>query len=245
MARSTAWKQLERDIGRFFGTMRKVGSGGMGRADHVRSDAHHPVIFIEAKNRKSYGAVAVASKIARDEAAKSGRVGALLFPGQKPIIAVHSSDLLKFANGMYGTNPYQIASRCYLYIAPHIRNSFRDLDDAEGLAAMEDMPMSVLVIKQPRMQGFLLVFRTAYLEEICRWRIAGMELVNRVATRAGRLEHVEEVPMDAIHFMEVDSSQPLIATRVDELERFQHHWHPPKLKKDKNGKSCTTGEDDD
>lgn len=244
MARSTAWKQLERDVGRFFGTMRKVGSGGMGRGDHVRSDAHHPEVFIEAKNKKVYGAVITTLQTVRKEARKTKRVGILLFPGESAeTIAVHSDDLpsLGCAAVHSARDPFEFARLCHVHIAPSLRKDFQDFTDAEDLARDEGRTFTVLVCKKPGTRGFVLVFRPRALRVITKWHIAGSNLINTVL--AGSLRYDElcaEITSDMRNLIACDeyrighvSEGGWLGRYTQRLIDFDHHWQIPKKKRKK------------
>ena len=99
----TSWKQVERDVGRYFGTMRQVGSGSLGRQDRSRSDVQHPGVFIEAKRRKRYNPLARTLYDLRKESKKKQRHGCLIFPqpAGSTLVAIHSEDLLPVISDIF------------------------------------------------------------------------------------------------------------------------------------------------
>jgi hypothetical protein len=52
-----AWKAFERRVAAFWGCLRNIGSGTLGRPDLLSaSDSTHPYLFIEAKHHKRHAA---------------------------------------------------------------------------------------------------------------------------------------------------------------------------------------------
>ncbi|MFA5525269.1 MAG: hypothetical protein WC992_00395 [Acholeplasmataceae bacterium] len=222
MARSTAWKQLERDAGQYFGVMRNIGSGTMGRADHEAGDAHHPALFLEMKNRKEYAAVTAALLRCRQAAAKEGRLGILLFDNA---LVTHSDDFGRLGELLTASMLGDPTSLCpaVLYTdkmrqirsetPARLRKEFAALGDAEQLAPRYDRQCAVLIFRSPRSRGFALALRPANLGFVWRWHLAGAKLVEE---RGG--------PMSAVWHESA-------AEFKNQLDRFQHRWSPPRKRK--------------
>ena len=224
----------------------------MGRADHVRSDAHHPVIFIEAKNKKVYAAVVDALTDVRKEAKKTDRAGVLMFlgdpkqPPREPLLAIHSSDLIRV--GMWAwkdiiESPFHLIRGCHASVCTSIRKDFKDWDDANELAKQEGRPITVLAFKKPNSAGFVLVLKTRSLIDVMCWHIAGQLLINEVAKAAGRDDQYADLSQYETYY--VDRSMPgldaWVASHLGALRDFGHHWQPPK-KKRKSGNERQTDE---
>ena len=223
--------------------MRKIGSGSMGRGDHVKSDAHHPRLFIEAKNRKSYAPVI--NCLAEAKKSRKGGIAALIFP-QYPtpnndmVIAVHSADLLELGYvDCVATSPYDFANRCYLCQSDRIRSEFKDLEDAEALAETEGKHISILTCKKPRSKGFVIVMRQRDLRTVCAWRLAGSQLVSDICFENDAMEHADFTPRKG-YALSVAQPGANVGIQViallaqecfEELKHFDHQWQIPKKRK--------------
>ena len=225
MARSSAWKNTERELGKYFGVMRKIGSGSQGRSDHVRSDTHHPEIFMEAKNRKSYAAV-VNELLKRRSQRKDNEVVTLVFRGDIETLAVHSKDLTKLLSPNYVWRQFS---------NPKLRVDFKDYTDAKGLAALESKPHTLLACKKPRMHGFCFISERDSLLAIAKWSLAGTMLVNKIASDNNKPEHCVEVDGVDTELLKDPHRVNDVVEMMGKLMQFTHHWQIPKeRKKDSN-----------
>lgn len=200
----------------------------MGRSDHVRSDAHHPEIFIEVKNKKVYTAVVDHLKDVRKEAEKIGQVGFLNFPEQGTV-AAHSSDLVKMALSM--TIPGEGILATYESVAtevPKLRKSFKDFADAQYLAEEEGQGITVLAFKKPKIHGFVLLAKMEQIVDITRWHVAGQYLINTILNGAGRDELRPDITEEMRMLYGLDS---IVVDYLQKLTKFKHHWQVPKRKK--------------
>jgi len=98
------WKQVERRVAAFFGTLRNRCSGSSGRSDESASDSVHPVLYIEVKHGdlarflNAEGRAMVADGVASAKAECKRFVG-VLHPkhGEGFWILIHSGDFLAVA----------------------------------------------------------------------------------------------------------------------------------------------------
>jgi hypothetical protein len=95
-----AWKAFERRVAAFWGCLRNIGSGTLGRPDLLSaSDSTHPRLFIEAKHHKRHAARTLWDKT-KALAKKEGKTPILALgdcgrPGWLAVI--HSDDLVEVA----------------------------------------------------------------------------------------------------------------------------------------------------
>jgi hypothetical protein len=91
-----AWKQAERRIASFFGTVRAVLSGSSNRDDKGCSDSIHPRLFIEAKYREKHQVRSLHDKT-KALAAKEKKIPVVaLVDKSRPgfLICVHCDDFV-------------------------------------------------------------------------------------------------------------------------------------------------------
>ena len=94
MTHKNTWKQRERQIAKFFGSVRTPLSGGASR--HTRSDSLHEHLFVETKMRKVFAVLNLwrETKVLADEENKIPVV-CLAEKGKKGFwVLCHSSDLI-------------------------------------------------------------------------------------------------------------------------------------------------------
>lgn len=92
-----AWKQVERRIAKFFGSVRTPLSGG--NSGHTRSDSLHSVLFVEAKHRKVHSAVTL-WRDTKELADKEDKIPVICLAEKNKKgfwVMVHSDDLLNVA----------------------------------------------------------------------------------------------------------------------------------------------------
>ena len=90
------WKQAERGISAFFGTVRNPLSGEMSK--HTSSDTLHPRLFVEAKYRKRHTTWSL-WRDAKDKADKENKLPVLALKEKGKhgfLVVVRSSDLNEF-----------------------------------------------------------------------------------------------------------------------------------------------------
>lgn len=95
MPPTKTWKQAERKVAAWFGTLRQRLSGSSGRADETAADTKHPTLFIEVKYRATHQVRSLMDST-RKLAAKEGKTAviALVSKGKSGFLAVvHSDDL--------------------------------------------------------------------------------------------------------------------------------------------------------
>ena len=228
------WKQLERDFAKYFGVMRNVGSGTMGRADHSPTDCHHPCLFHEAKRRKEYNPIYASLMKVRETARCQGRLGVLLLPGDAddphPTIVVHESELMQLAEAHFcvkeGGTPLSFVLQCQAEIVNRLRKSFDALTQAEEI--MQRYPQyraAVLGIRRAGSPGFAMAFRPHHLPLIAAARVAGATWVHG----GGGDAMWEELGPGAHSLYTGHSEFRELADNVyKQIALFQHRWHPPK-----------------
>ena len=98
------WKNVERRVAAFFGTLRNRCSGSSGRADETSSDSVHPTLFIETKHGDLSRFLSAEGRAmvehGQAEAKREGKrfVGCLHPKGREGFwILIHSGDFLAAA----------------------------------------------------------------------------------------------------------------------------------------------------
>jgi hypothetical protein len=95
MARSVAWKSLERQAAKYFGCLRQVLSGSSNRPDRSSSDSTHDRLFIEAKYRAKHAVVKL-WKQTSDHAKREGKTPVVVVKQHRQkgfLLVVHCDDL--------------------------------------------------------------------------------------------------------------------------------------------------------